>query len=95
MLADQVTSLNTHRETQTQLVKKLEEREKALQNAVVWLVFLTLRDKLTSLAWAFFFCITDPVIMLDRLLRILAFKILNSRMYMIGMILRWIKEKKL
>ena len=35
MLADHVTSLNTHRETQTQLVKKLEEREKALQNAVV------------------------------------------------------------
>ena len=35
VLADQVTSLNTHRETQTQLVKKLEEREKALQNAVV------------------------------------------------------------
>ncbi|XP_020624246.1 E3 ubiquitin-protein ligase BRE1B-like isoform X1 [Orbicella faveolata] len=34
VLADQVTSLNTHRETQTQLVKKLEEREKALQNAV-------------------------------------------------------------
>jgi len=35
VLADHVTSLNTHRETQTQLVKKLEEREKALQNAVV------------------------------------------------------------
>lgn len=35
VLADQVTSLNAHRETQTQLVKKLEEREKALQNAVV------------------------------------------------------------
>ena len=35
VLADQVTSLNTHRDTQTQLVKKLEEREKALQNAVV------------------------------------------------------------
>lgn len=34
VLADHVTSLNTHRETQTQLVKKLEEREKALQNAV-------------------------------------------------------------
>ncbi|KAK2562230.1 E3 ubiquitin-protein ligase BRE1B, partial [Acropora cervicornis] len=34
VLADQVTSLNAHRETQTQLVKKLEEREKALQNAV-------------------------------------------------------------
>ncbi|XP_068677983.1 E3 ubiquitin-protein ligase BRE1B-like [Montipora foliosa] len=34
VLADQVTSLNTHRETQTQLVKKQEEREKALQNAV-------------------------------------------------------------
>lgn len=34
VLANQVTSLNTHRETQTQLVKKLEEREKALQNAV-------------------------------------------------------------
>lgn len=34
VLADQVTSLNTHRDTQTQLVKKLEEREKALQNAV-------------------------------------------------------------
>lgn len=35
VLADHVTSLNTHREAQTQLVKKLEEREKALQNAVV------------------------------------------------------------
>ncbi|PFX20960.1 E3 ubiquitin-protein ligase Bre1-like [Stylophora pistillata] len=34
VLSDHVTSLNTHRETQTQLVKKLEEREKALQNAV-------------------------------------------------------------
>ena len=40
VLADHVTSLNTHRETQTQLVKKLEEREKALQNAVVRNVFL-------------------------------------------------------
>ena len=40
VLADHVTSLNTHRETQTQLVKKLEEREKALQNAVVWHEFL-------------------------------------------------------
>ena len=44
MLADQVTSLNTHRDTQTQLVKKLEEREKALQNAVVRFAFLILRD---------------------------------------------------
>ena len=45
MLADQVTSLNTHRDTQTQLVKKLEEREKALQNAVVRFSFLILLDK--------------------------------------------------
>lgn len=35
VLSDHVTSLNAHRETQTQLVRKLEEREKALQNAVV------------------------------------------------------------
>ena len=45
VLADQVTSLNTHRDTQTQLVKKLEEREKALQNAVVRFAFLILLDK--------------------------------------------------
>ena len=79
VLADQVTSLNTHRETQTQLVKKLEEREKALQNAVVWLVFLTLPDKQTSLAWAVCFPIAGHVMLL---LRILAFKFLSSRMYM-------------
>lgn len=34
VLSDHVTSLNAHRETQTQLVRKQDEREKALQNAV-------------------------------------------------------------
>ena len=35
VLSDHVTSLNAHRETQTQLVRKQDEREKALQNTVV------------------------------------------------------------
>lgn len=34
VLSDHVTSLNAHRETQTQLVRKQDEREKALQNAM-------------------------------------------------------------
>lgn len=55
VLADQVTSLNTHRDTQTQLVKKLEEREKALQNAVVRFVFLILCDKFRDHTHAFLF----------------------------------------
>lgn len=48
VLADHVTSLNTHREAQTQLVKKLEEREKALQNAVVRDGFLSFRARFFS-----------------------------------------------
>ena len=44
VLADHVTSLNTHRETQTQVVKKLEEREKALQNAVVQCLLFEFHD---------------------------------------------------
>lgn len=58
VLADHVTSLNTHRETQTQLVKKLEEREKALQNAVVrnpysYFTQITYRINPNKLKWGF------------------------------------------
>ena len=35
VLADHVTSLNTHRETQSQMLKKMDERERVLQHAVV------------------------------------------------------------
>ena len=43
VLSDHVTSLNAHRETQTQFVRKLEEREKALQNAMVRVMIKSLK----------------------------------------------------